>query len=407
MRIAVVGGKLQGVEAVYLAHKAGWEVFLIDFNPGVPASGMCDFFIPMDIVDKGWLDPVLKDVEMIIPATEEREVLDALSVGCREVGIPFAFDPRAYAISSSKLESDRLFGRIGVPAPVGWPGCGFPVVAKPSGGSGSEGVRVIYDRGRLEERFMLPPDGWVLQEYMEGPSYSLEVVGVPGDYRALQVTDLEMDAGYDCKRVTAPSVLTPGQVTEFEKISLQIAEAVQLRGLMDVEVILHKGQLKVLEIDARLPSQTPTVVYQSTGINMLQMLAECFFDNETFFGEEAFFIGSPRRGAPGRRRQGVVYEHIKVTPGVLEVCGEHILAGAGPVRLHTDFYGADEAITNYAPGRREWVATLIVTGAGRKEAREKRDRVINDIRAHFKLDVYRDPFPGDFGTTKDTKDTKG
>ena len=26
MRIAVIGGKLQGVEATFLAHKAGWEV---------------------------------------------------------------------------------------------------------------------------------------------------------------------------------------------------------------------------------------------------------------------------------------------------------------------------------------------------------------------------------------------
>ena len=52
MRVAIVGGKLQGIEAVYLAHKAGWEVFLIDTNPGVPASGMCDFFIPMDIVEQ-------------------------------------------------------------------------------------------------------------------------------------------------------------------------------------------------------------------------------------------------------------------------------------------------------------------------------------------------------------------
>ena len=399
MRVAIVGGKLQGIEAVYLAHKAGWEVFLIDTNPGVPASGMCDFFIPMDIVEQGWSDPVLKDVELFIPATEEREVLDVLSVGCREVGIPFAFDVGAYAISSSKLESDRLFGRIGVPAPGGWPGCGFPVVAKPSGGSGSEGVRVFHDRVQLEEAFpgSLPPDEWVLQEYMEGPSYSLEVVGVPGEYRVLQVTDLEMDAGYDCKRVTGPSVLAPGQVTEFEKISLQIAEAVQLKGLMDVEVILHNGQLKVLEIDARLPSQTPTVVYHSTGINMLPLLTGCFINKKN--KKESIDLLK-------KNNKGVVYEHIKVTPGVLEVCGEHIMAKAGPVRLHTDFYGADEAITNYAPGRPEWVATLIVTGAGRKKAWEKRDRVINNIKTHFKLDMYRDPFPGGFGTTKNTKNTK-
>ena len=41
MRVAVVGGNLQGVEVAYLAHKAGWEVFLIDKRTGAPASGIC------------------------------------------------------------------------------------------------------------------------------------------------------------------------------------------------------------------------------------------------------------------------------------------------------------------------------------------------------------------------------
>jgi len=40
MIVAVVGGKLQGIEATYLAHKAGWDVLLIDTNPAVPASGL-------------------------------------------------------------------------------------------------------------------------------------------------------------------------------------------------------------------------------------------------------------------------------------------------------------------------------------------------------------------------------
>ena len=36
MRLAVVGGKLQGTEAAYLAGKAGYDVVLIDRRPGRP-----------------------------------------------------------------------------------------------------------------------------------------------------------------------------------------------------------------------------------------------------------------------------------------------------------------------------------------------------------------------------------
>jgi|GEM_PF-91787 len=440
MLVAVIGGKLQGIEATYLAHKTGWEVLLIDTNPAVPASGLCDFFVPMDITDEGWLDPVLKDVDLIIPATENRKVLNTLSKGCRDAAIPFAYDAHAYAISSSKLKSNRLFDRIGVPVPVPWPDCGFPAAAKPSSGSGSKGVQIFYNQQQLEKRFpsSLPPKNWVLQEYVEGPSYSLEVVGTPGHYTALQVTDLEMDAGYDCKRVLAPTLLSPERVTQFKKISIKIAEAIQLNGLMDVEVILHNNELKVLEIDARLPSQTPTVVYWSSGCNILEFLALVKNGNKWFENSrmkwpckskifDPLFIKSgwhPQPKMPPNQltkletakkfglferlcrvliknrppeaiieKKGIIYEHIKVSPGAIKVCGEHIMARAGPLHLFKDFYGADEVITNYSLGRSEWVATLIITGADRREAWEKRNRVIRDIQKHFKLDTYKDPSP--------------
>jgi pyrrolysine biosynthesis protein PylC len=57
------------------------------------------------------------------------------------------------------------------------------------------------------------------------------------------------------------------------------------------------------------------------------------------------------------------------------------------------FFGADEVITNYAPGRENWVATLIVCEDSRDAAWEKRNRVITDIRQYFKIDGFRDSSP--------------
>ncbi|MCP4157927.1 MAG: hypothetical protein GY757_60015 [bacterium] len=75
----------------------------------------------------------------------------------------------------------------------------------------------------------------------------------------------------------------------------------------------------------------------------------------------------------------MVFEHIRVCDGEIEVCGEHIMAGVGPLLLLRDFFGADEAITNYQPGCREWVATLIISGSNREDARENRKRVLENI----------------------------
>jgi pyrrolysine biosynthesis protein PylC len=190
-----------------------------------------------------------------------------------------------------------------------------------------------------------------------------------------------MDAHYDCKAVAAPSRLTRRQIDEIETLSVTIAEAIRLTGLMDVEVILHDGCFKVLEVDARFPSQTPLAVHASTGCNMIEMLGELFLAGKT----------SPMR--PAMDARGALLEHIRVTSRALFVEGEHIMAGAGPLCRVPGVFGADEAVTSFREGASEWVATLIVTGASRDGAEASRDGVLAAIRRRFDLEkiVARGP----------------
>jgi pyrrolysine biosynthesis protein PylC len=379
--VAVVGGNLQGIEAAYLAKKAGWQVLMIDRKAVVPAAGLCDRFNQVNITTQKDLERALKGVDLVIPALENHDALACLERWSLNSEIPFVFDPGAYSISSSKVKSDQLFARIGVPTPLPWPECDFPVLAKPSMGSGSQNVSVFHNSENLHAHQNESVEEWVIQEFVPGPSYSIEVVGRPGNYLPLQVTDLQMDKAYDCKRILAPTELTPALISEFKRISLSIAEAMVLKGLMDVEVILHDHTLKVLEVDARLPSQTPTAVFWSTGINILELLADFFLSKS-----------DPNRGNMDAPR-GVVYEHIKVTPNRLEVAGEHLISGTDALQIRENFFGANEAITNYWPHRQEWVATLIISEETREMAWQRRNSVISDIRQHFELEVYQDLAP--------------
>ena len=381
MRVAVIGGNLQGVEATYLAKKAGWEVILVDRKTNVPASGLCDQFIQQEISRTHNLENVLKDVDLIFPALENEPALICMHEYSLARGLPFAFDLKAYQISSSKLKSDRLFEQSEVPAPRPWPDCDFPVVAKPSVGSGSQGVKVFDNQSDLKKHLSSAEHPWVVQEYVLGPSYSIEILGRPGQYTALQVTDLEMDAGYDCKRVRAPSDLSATLREEFKNISIKIADALSFKGLMDVEVICRENVLKVLEIDARFPSQTPTAVYWSTGLNMFETLSNLFLNKSR-----------TKENRPAVQN-GVIHEHISVSPHLIEVSGEHIMSAKDALHLEQDFFGADEAITNYATGRKNWVATLIVSDTDRQAVWEKRNSVIADIQKKFKIDEVRDSSP--------------
>ncbi|MBC2721679.1 3-methylornithine--L-lysine ligase PylC [Desulfosporosinus sp.] len=381
MRVVIVGGKLQGLEAAYLAKKAGWEVILVDKKTNVPAAEVCDQFYLFDVTKVVEWIPFLREIDLIIPALENLEALDSLVRSANYAGVPIIFDENAYRISSSKINSNAMFAETGVPSPVSWPECGFPIIVKPSEASGSEGV-VKIDSALEFKRLFAEEDltNWVIEEYLDGPSYSLEVIGFSGVYKVLKITELHMDESYDCKRVVGSVMLSDELREEFEQIGLGLAHSLRLNGIMDIETILHQGQLKVLEIDARLPSQTPIAVYHSTGINMLKILGE------------AFVQGKPWHAFDVSEKRGVICEHIHVRDNLLEVSGEHVMTDHGPLRHYTDFFGADEAVTSYLPGKTEWVATLIITEKDCQAAWNKRNSVIQEIQKEFGIRHYQDRY---------------
>jgi len=358
--VVVVGGKLQGLETLYLARKAGFTTILIDKRAEAVARNCCDIFVQHEFGPQAQAPELPGPLpDCIIPALEDPVALAAAKAWAEHLNVPFTFDLQAFSCSSSKLTSNHLFHTLNLPVPEAWPGCSFPVVAKPDSASGSHGVQIFHNDQvqRLQE--LARQGTHVIQKYLSGPSYSIEVIGQPGNYQALQVTDLGMDEDYDCCQVTAPSNLPAGAAYELAVMAKRIAAKLNLTGIMDLEVILHQEKLYILEIDARIPSQTPMAVYWSTGINMIALLVQLFCD------------GQLEPEAPAQPVQHVVVEHVKVNSGGLSVLGEHIMTGQGPLELQKGFHGADEAITSDLH-RAEWVATLIFTACSAARVDAKR-----------------------------------
>jgi pyrrolysine biosynthesis protein PylC len=125
---------------------------------------------------------------------------------------------------------------------------------------------------------------------------------------------------------------------------------------MDVEVMVAGDQAKVIEVDARLPSQTPTAVYHACDVNIVALLVESF-------------QGGVLPTADCTPRRAVVYEHVRVADGALTVCGEHVMSAARPLHLHQGLFGASEVLTDWDQAAINWVATLISRGADLAEAR--------------------------------------
>ncbi|HEY5386608.1 MAG TPA: ATP-grasp domain-containing protein [Thermoleophilia bacterium] len=399
MRLLVVGGRLQGTEAVYLAAKAGWETVLVDRREAPPAAALADRHIVTDIVaDESRARTLVTACDAVLPACEDLRTLEWLAARVPAWGVPLLFDLDAYRVSESKLASQRLFEELDVPRPLPWPTCGLPAVVKPDSASGSEGVSVVHDEAGLSAalaRLAAAGHEPVVEEYVAGPSLSLEVLAWNGHAVPLQVTGLEFDAVYDCKRVVAPvgeagaggpsavglggysawdHAVASGTLASFDAAACLLAEGLGLNGLMDVEVMVRGPELKVLEIDARLPSQTPTAVYWSCGLNIVELLYD------------TLCRGAPPPVDRGPRR-ACVYQHVRAHDGLLDVAGEHVMGNATPLHLVEGFFGVDEALTDYRPAARAWAATLIATGATVAEARARADGAVLELARCERLDL--------------------
>ena len=380
MRLCIVGGALQGMEAVFLGHKAGYETIVIDRRAEAPALYICDEPHVLDPLEDPWAAmEIFRTCDAVLPACEEHDLLSALDRMLAGSGVRLLFDLHAYDTSQSKLESNELMTRVGVPLPGRWPECGFPVVVKPSSQSGSIGVSVAHSEDEIQaglEKVSALGDEPVIQEFVHGKSVSIEVIGDGEDARAYVTTEVVLDGGYDCKEVRCfPDILDDEQQSVFEDCSRRTAEALGLGALMDVEAILTPKGLRFLEIDARIPSQTPAAIYTATGINLLEQL-----------------VGSGKAPVKSSGRSGI-YWHLHFKDGVLRTTGEKEFSHVSEPRMDSGLFGSDDSITDYAPEKREWHGTFMVSGDTPQEAEDRRLSVIRAIMEECGTGSFVDAAP--------------
>ncbi|MCD8148713.1 MAG: 3-methylornithine--L-lysine ligase PylC [Clostridiales bacterium] len=364
--ILVVGGKLQGVEIAFLAREAGHRVTVADRNRFAPAVGIAHEAACVEFTDEKAMCRLFSRADYVFPAVEDAEILEKLCKYRDITGTSLIFDPGAYAVSSSKTASKQLFERVGVRCAKPFPDCGFPVIVKPDSSSGSHGVVLISDLSEWK-KCVRGQDAYVAEQYLDGPSYSLEVLGcgAGGGVEIPMITEIIIDKDYDCKRVIAPAAVSEKIRKEFMDIAERINGELQIDGIFDIEVILHEGALYVLEIDARFPSQTPIAVYFASDVNFVEELI-CLREerHREDLGRSGFCQAGTVDGqirVAEKERKVSCYQQMDVCDGAVEILGERIMADAGILHMEKNCCGAELLMSNYKPGAGSWRAIAVLT----------------------------------------------
>jgi pyrrolysine biosynthesis protein PylC len=371
------------MEAVFLAKRAGFETVVIDRKAEAPALSICDephVLNPLESPEEA--KAVLQSCDAVIPACEELDLLRHLDATVPGMGIPLMFDLNAYNTSCSKNRSNEIMQRAGVPLPQPWPECGFPVIVKPSSQSGSIGVKVAFNDEDIRQGLDFIKsigDEPVMQEFVHGKSVSIEVIGDGTRAVPYVTTEVVLDSNYDCKMVRCnPSILSEEDEEIFSRVGKDVAESIGLRALMDVEAILTPKGLRVLEIDARIPSQTPAAILVGTGVNLLDEL----------------YRMSTGKGPGAVRKQGCsVYRHVYMKDGVLRSSGEKVFGHVRRPRMEQGLFGSDYSISDYEPGKQEWYATLMTSGRTEEEVDRRCDESIRKIMDECSVETFIDGSP--------------
>ena len=262
--------------AIRISRRKGWRVVLADGNPAAPARGMADRFECVDLKDRDGLLALARNVResggldgVFTAGTDFSSSVAWVAEALGLPGIPFATAVKA----TDKCLMREAFAAAGVPSPRSfcWSGHGdprallpgtleFPLVVKPVDNMGARGVRRVEDAVAMEEACrsaisLSRSSRVIIEEYMEGPEFSLDAIVHDGRITVCGVADriirfppFFVETGH-----TLPSEFPASALKEIEEVFHAGIRAIGIdRGAAKGDLKLTPRGAMVGEIAARL-----------------------------------------------------------------------------------------------------------------------------------------------------------
>jgi carbamoyl-phosphate synthase large subunit len=290
----------QGIEFDYCSVHAAWSLreagvraVLANSNPETVST---DF----DTSDRLYFEPL--DLDGAAQVAEAEHVDGALVQfgGQTAINLAMPLEERGVAIFGSAVEAIDLaedrrafaaaLDAIGIPQPVGGTTtsveeaigiadrAGYPVLVRPSYVLGGRAMEIVHDRRELQ-RYMVwavgaMPRGTVLvDKYLQGDEVEVdavtdgETVVIPGVMQHVERAGVHSGDSYAV--YPAPG-LEKSELDDVIDYTVRISRHLRLRGLVNVQYVVHRGKVHVLEVNPRA-SRTVPFLSKVTGVPMVDM----------------------------------------------------------------------------------------------------------------------------------------
>ena len=310
--IAFIESNTSGTGEI-LAQKAlarGYDVAFLSSNPN-RYGYVRDLLLHPVVVDTQDDAAILErlqtldDVAAVLSSSEY--YIEPAARAARALGLVGA-DPDAVARCRDKFRLQEILRAAGVGAPLtyrvtseteakaAWEASGGPMVVKPISGSGSIDVRLhtnvdtfmsqclamlsktTNERGQRINPVVLA------QALVEGPEYSIEMMGTPAGYQLMGITAKHLgkapyflEVGHDF-----PAPLTQPVADEIKDAVCKALDAVGLRlGPTHTELRLEGTRPVIIEINPRLAGgMIPLLIEHAKGVDALEAVLDVYLGRE-------------------------------------------------------------------------------------------------------------------------------
>jgi carbamoyl-phosphate synthase large subunit len=306
-RVVILGGGPnrigQGIEFDYCCCQAafalradGYEVVMVNSNPETVSTDYDTsdrlFFEPLTVEDVLNLCERVEPMGVIVQFGGQTPL--NLARALEAAGVPIiGTSPESIDLAEDRERFRLVIDRLGLKQPPNASATryaearriaeriGYPVVVRPSFVLGGRAMEIVYDEPALD-RYMAeaveasPEHPILIDKFLEDAS-EVDVDAVCDGQRTIvggvmeHIEEAGIHSG-DSACAIPPYSLPPEIVGRLKEQTYTLAEALKVRGLMNIQFAVKDGEIYVLEVNPRA-SRTVPFVSKATGLNLAKAAA--------------------------------------------------------------------------------------------------------------------------------------
>ncbi len=320
----------QGIEfdyccchAAFALKEDGFETIMVNCNPETVST---DY----DTSDRLYFEPLtFEDVMHIVELEKPEGVIVQfggqtplnLAMRLHVAGVPIiGTSPDAIDLAEDRKRFGKLIAELNIPQPVNGTAVnvdeakrvaasiGYPVLVRPSYVLGGRAMMIVYDETSLEQYMKTAveasPEKPVLVDRFLEDAFEVDIDALSDGERVVicgiqeHIEEAGIHSG-DSSSVLPPYMVKPEHLETMRRYTRQLAKALSVVGLMNIQFAIKDDIVYVLEVNPRA-SRTVPFVAKATGVPLAKIAARLMtgrklseFNLPDELTVDGFFIKSP------------------------------------------------------------------------------------------------------------------